>query len=69
MDEEDGEDGDGDEDALTWVCSGCLEGMVLVTEEDCRSGGVDLCPPTCSHLSSSGSCTDPCVPGEAATLS
>lgn len=44
--------------------SGCLNNMVLVTEEDCRAGRVEPCPPTCSHLSSASNCTATCVPGK-----
>ncbi|XP_010767368.1 SCO-spondin, partial [Notothenia coriiceps] len=43
--------------------TGCVEGMVLVTEADCQAGRVEPCPPTCSHLSSSSNCTAACVPG------
>ncbi|KAI9545246.1 hypothetical protein NQZ68_037826 [Dissostichus eleginoides] len=42
--------------------TGCVEGMVLVTEADCQAGRVEPCPPTCSHLSSSTNCTAACVP-------
>ncbi|KAI4806607.1 hypothetical protein KUCAC02_017425 [Chaenocephalus aceratus] len=40
--------------------TGCVEGMVLVTEADCQAGRVEPCPPTCSHLSSSSNCTAAC---------
>lgn len=44
--------------------TGCLRGMVLVTEEDCRAGGVDPCPPTCSDLSMASNCSATCVIGK-----
>lgn len=44
--------------------SGCLNNMVLVTEEDCLVGRVKSCSPTCSHLSSTSNCTATCVPGK-----
>uniref|UniRef100_G3N7U1 SCO-spondin n=1 Tax=Gasterosteus aculeatus aculeatus TaxID=481459 RepID=G3N7U1_GASAC len=42
---------------------GCVNGMVLVTERDCTAGGVQPCPPTCSHLSMTSNCTAACIPG------
>lgn len=45
------------------LCSGCLNGMVLVTEADCQAGRVKPCPPTCAHLSMTGNCTAACVLG------
>ncbi|XP_039903038.1 SCO-spondin-like [Simochromis diagramma] len=43
--------------------TGCVRGMVLVTEEDCQAGRVDPCPPTCSHLSLDRNCTAECISG------
>ncbi|TKS88049.1 SCO-spondin Precursor [Collichthys lucidus] len=43
--------------------TGCVNGMVLVTEADCQAGRVEPCPPTCSHLSSTSNCTAACVQG------
>ncbi|KAG7281602.1 hypothetical protein CRUP_033712, partial [Coryphaenoides rupestris] len=43
--------------------SGCAHGMVLVTEEDCLTGRVENCPPTCSHLSQTANCTASCIRG------
>ncbi|XP_029943604.1 SCO-spondin, partial [Salarias fasciatus] len=43
--------------------TGCVNGMTLVTEEDCRAGTADPCPPTCSQLGSTDNCSAPCVPG------
>nr|XP_040023734.1 SCO-spondin [Gasterosteus aculeatus aculeatus] len=43
--------------------TGCVNGMVLVTERDCTAGGVQPCPPTCSHLSMTSNCTAACIPG------
>lgn len=51
-------------DKLTCLCSGCMNGMVLVTQADCQTGKVDLCPPTCSHLSFPSNCTVACVVGK-----
>lgn len=44
-------------------CSGCINGMVLVTEADCQAGMVEPCPPTCSHLTSTSNCTATCILG------
>uniref|UniRef100_A0A087Y443 SCO-spondin n=1 Tax=Poecilia formosa TaxID=48698 RepID=A0A087Y443_POEFO len=43
--------------------TGCVSGMVLVKEEDCRAGRVDPCPPTCSDLSMTSNCSATCVIG------
>uniref|UniRef100_A0A3P8NP04 SCO-spondin n=1 Tax=Astatotilapia calliptera TaxID=8154 RepID=A0A3P8NP04_ASTCA len=43
--------------------TGCVRGMVVVTEEDCQAGRVDPCPPTCSHLSLDRNCTAECISG------
>ncbi|KAF7648727.1 hypothetical protein LDENG_00152740 [Lucifuga dentata] len=43
--------------------TGCINDMMLVTEEDCRAGRVEFCPPTCSHLSLTHNCSSTCVPG------
>lgn len=43
--------------------TGCVRGMVVVTEEDCQAGRVDPCPPTCSHLSLDRNCTAECILG------
>lgn len=45
------------------VCSGCVNGMVLVTEKDCQTGRAEPCPPLCSHLSLTSNCTDECILG------
>uniref|UniRef100_A0A3Q2QHI6 SCO-spondin n=1 Tax=Fundulus heteroclitus TaxID=8078 RepID=A0A3Q2QHI6_FUNHE len=47
----------------TGTQTGCVSGMVLVTEEDCRAGRVDLCPPTCSDLSLTTNCSATCTIG------
>ncbi|KAM4544149.1 SCO-spondin [Fundulus diaphanus] len=47
----------------TGTQTGCVSGMVLVTEEDCRAGRVDLCPPTCSDLSLTNNCSATCTIG------
>uniref|UniRef100_UPI0009B47557 SCO-spondin n=2 Tax=Monopterus albus TaxID=43700 RepID=UPI0009B47557 len=47
----------------TGTQTGCLNGMVLVTEQDCQAEGVQSCPSTCSHLSLTNNCTAACVPG------
>lgn len=44
-------------------CSGCINGMVLVTDADCQAGRVEPCPPACSHLSSGSNCSAACIPG------
>uniref|UniRef100_A0A3Q3NA32 SCO-spondin n=1 Tax=Mastacembelus armatus TaxID=205130 RepID=A0A3Q3NA32_9TELE len=43
--------------------TGCVSGMVLVTERDCQAGRVEPCPPTCSDLSLIHNCTEACVLG------
>ncbi|KAM8881275.1 SCO-spondin isoform 1-T4 [Synchiropus picturatus] len=43
--------------------TGCFNGMVLVTAEDCLAGRIKTCPPTCSHLSLSDNCTAACALG------
>ncbi|KAK7881858.1 hypothetical protein WMY93_030267 [Mugilogobius chulae] len=43
--------------------TGCMNGMVLVTEADCQRRKVKPCPPTCSHLGHKNNCTGECVPG------
>uniref|UniRef100_A0A3P8V8E3 SCO-spondin n=1 Tax=Cynoglossus semilaevis TaxID=244447 RepID=A0A3P8V8E3_CYNSE len=43
--------------------TGCVNGMVLVTEKDCQTGRVEPCPPLCSHLSLTSNCTDKCILG------
>lgn len=48
---------------FTCSCSGCVNGMVLVTQADCQTGKVELCPPTCSQLSFPSNCTVACVVG------
>ncbi|XP_014875306.1 SCO-spondin [Poecilia latipinna] len=47
----------------TGTQTGCVSGMVLVKEEDCRAGRVDPCPPTCSDLSMTSNCSATCVIG------
>ncbi|KAG5268284.1 hypothetical protein AALO_G00210820 [Alosa alosa] len=42
---------------------GCVNGMVLVSEADCRGGRVEPCPLTCSGLSSERNCSSACVTG------
>lgn len=49
---------------ILYLGSGCMNDMVLVTEGDCQAGKVELCPPTCSHLSSSSNCSTECVLGK-----
>ncbi|XP_068160698.1 SCO-spondin [Antennarius striatus] len=43
--------------------TGCMNGMILVTEADCQAGRVSSCPPTCSHPTLIINCTAACVPG------
>ncbi|KAM6977691.1 SCO-spondin [Aplochiton taeniatus] len=43
--------------------TGCVNGMVLVKEADCLAGGVEPCPPACSHISSTNNCTSTCTAG------
>ncbi|KAK2858572.1 hypothetical protein Q5P01_003192 [Channa striata] len=45
----------------TGTQTGCVDGMVLVTEADCQAGRFEPCPPTCSHLSLTSNCTAACV--------
>ncbi|XP_077410354.1 SCO-spondin [Vanacampus margaritifer] len=47
----------------TGTQTGCVNGMVLVSETDCLTGRVEPCPPTCSHLSFTNNCTEECKPG------
>ncbi|XP_061877505.1 SCO-spondin isoform X1 [Entelurus aequoreus] len=47
----------------TGTQTGCVSGMVLVSEEDCQAGRVQSCPPTCSHLSFTNNCTEECTIG------
>ncbi|KAM9774698.1 SCO-spondin [Syngnathus typhle] len=47
----------------TGTQTGCVNGMVLVSEADCLTGRVEPCPPTCSHLSFTNNCTEECKPG------
>ncbi|XP_028290490.1 SCO-spondin [Gouania willdenowi] len=49
--------------AHTGTQTGCAADMVLVTEEDCRAGRSEPCPPTCSQLSLNYSCSSGCVQG------
>ncbi|KAI3355049.1 hypothetical protein L3Q82_017927, partial [Scortum barcoo] len=47
----------------TGTQTGCVDGMVLVTEADCQAGRVEPCPRTCSHLSLTSNCTATCILG------
>ncbi|XP_019729253.1 SCO-spondin-like [Hippocampus comes] len=47
----------------TGTQTGCVNGMVLVSEADCLSGRFEPCPPICSHLSFTNNCTEECKPG------
>uniref|UniRef100_A0A667YJF4 SCO-spondin n=1 Tax=Myripristis murdjan TaxID=586833 RepID=A0A667YJF4_9TELE len=47
----------------TGTQTGCVGGMVLVTEADCLAGRVEPCPPTCSQLSLTNNCTGTCELG------
>ncbi|KAF0028339.1 hypothetical protein F2P81_019426 [Scophthalmus maximus] len=41
--------------------TGCVNGMLLVTDADCQAGRVGPCPPTCAHLSLTNNCTAACT--------
>uniref|UniRef100_A0A665VKH1 SCO-spondin n=1 Tax=Echeneis naucrates TaxID=173247 RepID=A0A665VKH1_ECHNA len=43
--------------------TGCVNGMVLVTEADCQAGRLEPCPPTCAHLRLTNNCTTACTIG------
>ncbi|CAG5895700.1 unnamed protein product [Menidia menidia] len=43
--------------------TGCVRGMLLVTEEDCQAGRVSPCPPTCTDVSMTTNCTATCTEG------
>uniref|UniRef100_A0A8D3EE01 SCO-spondin n=1 Tax=Scophthalmus maximus TaxID=52904 RepID=A0A8D3EE01_SCOMX len=43
--------------------TGCVNGMLLVTDADCQAGRVGPCPPTCAHLSLTNNCTAACTLG------
>ncbi|XP_056155186.1 SCO-spondin [Lampris incognitus] len=49
--------------SVTGTQTGCVNGMVIVTEADCLMGRVESCPLTCSHLSLTTNCTEKCIQG------